>query len=42
MSTDVARSNHELHPLRDQWWCFLLLGIAMIVFGTICVIVWTP
>jgi uncharacterized membrane protein HdeD (DUF308 family) len=42
MSTDSAPSNssitHELHPLRDQWWCFLLLGIALIVFGTFCII----
>ncbi len=42
MSTDVAvttpSTTHELHPLRDKWWCFLLLGIAMIVLGTICVV----
>jgi uncharacterized membrane protein HdeD (DUF308 family) len=42
MSTDFALANptatHELHPLRDKWWCFLLLGIAMIVLGTICVV----
>jgi uncharacterized membrane protein HdeD (DUF308 family) len=29
---------HELHPLRDQWWCFLLLGIALVVFGALCII----
>jgi uncharacterized membrane protein HdeD (DUF308 family) len=29
---------HELHPLRDQWWCFLLLGIALVVLGSICIV----
>ena len=42
MSTVSAPSNssgtHELHPLRDQWWCFLLLGIALVVLGSICII----
>jgi len=33
-----ASVTHELHPLRDQWWCFLLLGIALVVLGTICII----
>ena len=41
MST-VSASNslgtHELHPLRNQWWCFLLLGIALVVLGTFCII----
>jgi uncharacterized membrane protein HdeD (DUF308 family) len=30
--------NHDLHHLRDYWWCFLLLGIALIVLGTFCII----
>jgi uncharacterized membrane protein HdeD (DUF308 family) len=42
MSTDSATSNssvtHELHLLRNQWWCFLLLGIALIVLGLFCII----
>lgn len=42
MSTDFTRSNpggtHELHPLRNQWWCFLLLGISMLALGSICII----
>ncbi|HTQ37937.1 MAG TPA: HdeD family acid-resistance protein [Pirellulales bacterium] len=38
MSTDIARSNHELHSVRNQWWCFLLLGIALIVVGTMCIV----
>ncbi len=41
MSTVSAPSNssgtHELHPLRNQWWCFLMLGIALIVMGSICI-----
>ena len=42
MSTVSAPSNssstHELHPLRNHWWCFLLLGIALVVLGTFCII----
>jgi uncharacterized membrane protein HdeD (DUF308 family) len=42
MSTVPATSNalttHELHPLRNQWWCFLLLGIALVVLGSLCII----
>ena len=42
MSTDTASSNstgtHELHPLRHQWWCFLLLGIALVVLGSVCIV----
>ena len=42
MSTVSEPSNssgaHELHPLRNQWWCFLLLGIALVVLGTFCII----
>ena len=42
MSTVSAPSNssgtHELHPLRNQWWCFLLLGIALVVLGSFCII----
>ncbi len=33
-----APSTHELHALRYQWWCFLLLGIALLVLGAICII----
>src|SRR5262245_17159264 len=28
---------HELHALRSQWWCFLAMGIALVVLGTICI-----
>jgi len=42
MSTVTAPSNssctHELHALRNQWWCFLLLGIALVVLGSLCII----
>jgi len=42
MSTVSTPSNssgtHELHSLRNQWWCFLLLGIALVVLGSICII----
>jgi uncharacterized membrane protein HdeD (DUF308 family) len=33
-----ASSTHELHPLRNQWWCFLLLGISLLLLGAICII----
>src|SRR5215475_7742677 len=35
MSNGLA--SHELHHVRNQWWCFLLLGIALVVIGTICI-----
>ena len=28
---------HELHALQQQWWCFLLLGISLIIIGSICI-----
>lgn len=34
---EPASSAHELHPLRKEWWCFLLLGIALIVLGSVCI-----
>ena len=33
-----AASAHELHPLRNQWWCFLLLGGALLGLGTFCIV----
>jgi uncharacterized membrane protein HdeD (DUF308 family) len=40
MSTAATSSweTHELHHLRNQWWCFLLLGIALVVLGSLCII----
>ena len=26
---------HELKSMQKQWWCFLLLGVAMVVLGMI-------
>jgi uncharacterized membrane protein HdeD (DUF308 family) len=28
---------HELQGLHKQWWCFLLLGVSLIVIGSICI-----
>ena len=33
-----SSGTHELHPVRNQWWCFLLLGIALVVLGSLCII----
>jgi uncharacterized membrane protein HdeD (DUF308 family) len=41
MSTDAIQTpdeRHELHALRNQWWCFLLLGLALIVIGAMCIV----
>jgi uncharacterized membrane protein HdeD (DUF308 family) len=38
MSNDFTRSEHELHSVRNQWWCFLLLGIALVVVGSFCIV----
>ncbi len=42
MSTVPVPSNssatHELHQLRHQWWCFLLLGVALVVLGSFCIV----
>ena len=34
----VAAVLHELQSLRQHWWCFLLLGMAMVILGTICIV----
>src|SRR3979409_568904 len=33
-----AALRHELQALHQQWWCFLLLGISLIVMGSICIV----
>ncbi len=33
-----ASSGHELHSLRDYWWCFLAMGIALVLLGSFCII----
>jgi uncharacterized membrane protein HdeD (DUF308 family) len=41
MSTDATETpavRHELHALRNQWWCFLLLGLSLVVLGTMCIV----
>ena len=32
-----AAFRHELGALRSHWWCFLLLGIALVVLGTVAI-----
>jgi len=29
---------HELQALHKQWWCFLLLGVALVVMGSMCIV----
>jgi uncharacterized membrane protein HdeD (DUF308 family) len=36
-ASPVAAIRHELQALHQQWWCFLLLGISLIVIGSICI-----
>jgi len=38
LMSSAASSDHELHALRNQWWCFLALGIALVIIGSLCVI----
>ena len=33
----AAVLGHELHTLHKQWWCFLLLGLTMVVLGTLAI-----
>jgi len=32
-----ARLRHELEALHKHWWCFLLLGVALVVLGSMCI-----
>jgi uncharacterized membrane protein HdeD (DUF308 family) len=36
-STNSPSLGHELHSVRDQWWCFLAMGIALVVLGAISI-----
>ena len=38
LATPTAVRTHEFHTLSDQWWCFLLLGISLVVLGSICIV----
>jgi uncharacterized membrane protein HdeD (DUF308 family) len=35
--TPGAAIRHELQALHKQWWCFLLLGITLVVLGTLAI-----
>ena len=40
MSTDsmtTTAPGHELYSVRDHWWCFLAMGIALVVIGSIAI-----
>jgi uncharacterized membrane protein HdeD (DUF308 family) len=37
-ATAASEARHELHEVRDHWWAFLALGIALVVIGTICIV----
>lgn len=42
MSSDSSNSpslGHELHAVRDHWWCFLAMGIALVVMGSLAITV---
>lgn len=36
--TPAQAVRHELHEIRDHWWAFLALGIALVVIGALCII----
>src|SRR5262245_16682885 len=38
LTTPAAAIRHELHEIRDHWWAFLALGIALVLIGTLCII----
>lgn len=45
MSTDfnspaavAAEIRHELHEVRSYWWAFLVLGLLLVVIGSICIV----
>ncbi len=33
----IGDMNHELQHVRNQWWAFLLLGLALVVVGAFCI-----
>src|SRR5947209_10715489 len=35
--TGPAEIRHELQKMRDEWWWFLLLGIGLVVLGSIAI-----
>jgi uncharacterized membrane protein HdeD (DUF308 family) len=36
-STLSSNVGHELHAIRNHWWCFLAMGIALVILGSICI-----
>src|SRR5262245_57590712 len=28
---------HELHAIRNHWWCFLAMGLALVILGSVCI-----
>ena len=38
LTTPGEMVRHELHEIRDHWWAFLALGIALVVIGSLCII----
>lgn len=38
MSAVAAHLKHELHHLRAHWWCFMLLGVLLVVAGTAAIV----
>jgi uncharacterized membrane protein HdeD (DUF308 family) len=38
LTTPGEMVRHELHEVRDHWWAFLALGIALIIIGTLCIV----
>lgn len=38
LTTPGELVRHELHEVREHWWAFLALGIALVFIGTLCII----
>jgi uncharacterized membrane protein HdeD (DUF308 family) len=36
--SDETMVRHELHHVRSHWWCFLLLGVLLLVCGTSAIV----
>src|SRR5262245_17964512 len=37
LTTPAAYVRQELHEVRDHWWAFLALGIALVIIGSLCI-----
>jgi uncharacterized membrane protein HdeD (DUF308 family) len=38
LTTPAEYVRHELHEIREHWWAFLALGIALVLIGSLCII----